>query len=496
MGNQQDQSGTRGKAVRGAGVLMLAAMLAKAGNLLAMLVLARVLQQEEIGGFAMGLALVVILAKFANFESRRDIIRDPDRAAAKARTYLLVQGAIALCLALVVHFGSQALVGSWASVALWDPESTLLVSGLLSALALVPLLEALTLPAIGLAESRMHFRAAAGIEIASVFVQAGLSIALALAGFGAWALVFGVYAGMALRMVLAWSLTFRELLAARCDRASLRSVFGFGTTMLLSMLIGTAAMNAPEIFVGASVSLAAAGIYKYAYMLPHAAEQVIEHLTRVSLAMLGRHPDREQQARVFSMSTRFSLSVLLPGVVLGMPHAETIVEVILGTTWIAAADPLRVLILLVVLRASLVHWRDVATMHGRSDFFLKTCLATFVCMLAISVPLMRAHGVLGMAWATLISWTLPLPFLLHWIRKVLQLPLLPIFMPAGLACALALAPGLLATRLFPALSRPEILLLMAVQLLLYGVALLKLDPELWTILRGELRPRRSALSTK
>jgi polysaccharide transporter, PST family len=484
-----DQKGMRGKAVRGAGILMLAAMLAKVGNLVSMLVLARVLLQEEIGGFAMAFALVVILAKFANFESRRDIIRDPAKAASKAKAYLLVQGCLALVLALLIRFASGSLVVLWSEVALWDPASTLLVSNMLAALALIPLLEALTLPAIGLVESRMLFRSAAILEIVSIFVQAGLSIVLALEGFGVWALVIGVYAGLSLRLVLSWALTARSLLAAKLDKESLRSVFGFGTTMLLSMLIGTAAMNVPEVFVGGSLGLATAGIYKYAYMLPHAAEQVIEHLTRVSLSMLGRHPDTTQQARVYSISTRFSLSILMPGIILGLPHAEFLVTLILGASWLAAADPLRILIVLVVIRAGMVHWRDVATIHGRSDFFLKSCIATLGCMLLISLPLMHALGVVGMAWAALISWMLPLPFLLLWLRKVLDIPIGPILGPALAAGGLALSLGLLGTALFPGLAGPGLLTLMAAQLLIYALCLLKLDAELWGLARTDILRR-------
>ncbi len=468
---------------------MLAAALAKAGNLLSMLVLARVLLKEEIGGFAMALALVVILAKSANFESRRDIIRDPGNAASKAKAYLLIQGGMALVLSLLIYFASAALVQLWAGITLWDAASTAVVAELLAAMALIPLLEALTLPAIGLVESRMLFRSAAILEITAVFLQAGLAIWLALRGLGVWALVIGVYAGMVLRWVVSWGLTARALLAASISRESLRSVFGFGTTMLLSMLIGTAAMNAPEIFVGAGVSLAAAGVYKYAYMLPHAAEQVIEHLTRVSLAMLGKHPDPKQQARVFSTATRFSLAVLMPGIILGLPHAEFLVTVILGPGWLRAADPLRVLIVLVVLRAGLVHWRDVATMHGRSDFFLKTCLVTFLCMLVISVPLMRLWGVVGMAWASLISWSLPLPFLLFWVRRVLGISFGPIFGPSLIAGSLSLSLGLLVPYVFPELSRSGLLALMAGQITVYTLCLLKFDAELWELLRAEILRR-------
>jgi len=477
--------------MRGAGVLMMAAMLAKAGNLLSMIVLARVLLPLEIGGFAMALALVVILAKCANFESRRDIIRDPAKAAAKAKAYLLVQGVLALGLSLLVHFASASLVSVWSEIALWDSASTHLVGSLLTALALIPLLEALTLPAVGLVESRMMFRAAAILEIAAIFTQAGLAILLALIGYGVWALVIGIYAGMTLRLLVSWSLVASTLIRARIDRESLRSVFGFGTTMLLSMLIGTAAMNVPEILAGGSLGLAAAGIYKYAYMLPHAAEQVIQHLGRVSLAMLGKHPDPKQQGRVFSITTRFSLSVLMPGIVLGLPHAEALVGLILGDRWLAAADPLRVLIVLIVMRAGLVHWRDVATIQGRCDFFLKTSLATFVCMLLISVPLMGSFGVLGMAWATLLSWALPLPFLLVWLRRVLRIRLGPVFGPSLIAGALALSLGMLVSWLLPGTGRSLLLALMAAQMLVYVVALLRLDPELSSLIRAEFLKRGS-----
>ncbi|PIE22079.1 MAG: hypothetical protein CSA62_14340 [Planctomycetota bacterium] len=481
---------TRERAIQGASALVLAALLAKVANLVSMLVMARLLLRPEIGGFAVALGLVVILAKFSNFAARRDILRDPQLATAKTKAYVLVQGGLSTLIGLAMIFGADLAVRSSAA---WIPgthQDRHMVSILLTSLAGLPLLESITLPAVAWVESRLRFKLTAIAEVLSLFTQAGVAIISAAQGNGPWALVHGIYAGFTVRLLIVWSAALGPVWKAPLDRNALRSVYHFGSTMLATMLVSTAARNLPEVLVGTGAGLAAAGAFKYAYLLPHAAEQIIEQLGRANLAVLGHQDRTQRQGRVFGMTTRFSFLVLMPGIFLGVPHAEFITAAVLGPGWESAAQPLPVLILLVVVRAGFIHWHDVATVHGRADLLLKTSIVSLGALLVFGISLTQSFGALGMAWAALIAWCLPLPFVLRWTVRKTDTRITDLVGPAVLAGALALLLGEFAVASLPKVTVLTRLLVILGQGLTYSIAISRLDRELVALLWGTLRKNK------
>ena len=103
-----DAGSDRRTAVRGAGALAAATVFGRFLALASSLVLARILIPEEIGVFTFALAAVSLAAQLANFEARRDIIRNPRESVRRARAYAGISAQIGFAVgALFLGFGHR-----------------------------------------------------------------------------------------------------------------------------------------------------------------------------------------------------------------------------------------------------------------------------------------------------------------------------------------------------------------------------------------------------
>jgi O-antigen/teichoic acid export membrane protein len=504
----------RREAVRSVRALASATLGAKALGFGAQLVLARLLFEAEFGLFAFAIAITTLLGTLANFESRRDILREPARAPSKARAYAAVQMCIGAALGALLLLASGGLVELLSSLS--HAAGAEIVRGGENALrstlqererilflqlcALVPLLEGLRLPTLALAESRGRFRALAGVEFGASALQVSLSCSLALAGFGPFSLLVGFYASILLRLAGSLVLAGRELRSSRAGRAEYLSVLRFGAPLLAANLLIAWFWKMDDILVASVLGLAAGGLYSIAFELPRALLQVAESLSRVSLSLLGRHESGSSQARIFGVTVRASFALLAPALPLALLHGESMLRLLFGARWAPATAPFQLLLLLAVLRGTLRPWADIASSRGRPELITYASLATALLLPIFGLVLMGKMGLTGMALAVLLSWCAPAPFYLLWVRKELDLRFAPLLLPGFVATILSLGAGaaLLALplpttgTLTADLARIPI---MGVQLTVFALVLARLDRELVQLLREGLPARLGGLRT-
>ncbi|MBV9660148.1 MAG: oligosaccharide flippase family protein [Acidimicrobiales bacterium] len=105
------------------------------------------------------------------------------------------------------------------------------------------------------------------IDLGSAVARGGLSIGLALAGYGVWAIVFGFLAGQLVSTVAYWAVVrFRPRL--RFNWAVGRSMLQFGVNSVAIDLLTELSLNADYLVVGCMIGTTALGLYTIAYRLP------------------------------------------------------------------------------------------------------------------------------------------------------------------------------------------------------------------------------------
>ncbi len=296
---------------------------------------------------------------------------------------------------------------------------TVLLGGLLSALTaaiaplaalffhqpeLVPLLAVLGLNFLlrsfggthyALAQKRIDFRARTAAELTGVVVRGGTGITLALAGFGAWSLVFGYLAGTVAVTATLWSLVpWRP--SGRPSRSLARAMLRFGTTLTAVDVLAAVISQVDYVFVGRVLGTQALGLYTLGFRLP---EMLIISLAVVAGRVLFpafAAVEREELRRVFLVSVRYSAIVALPLAAGLAVLAEPFVLALFGDRWDGSIVSMRVLSLYALAVAIGIPAGIAYKATGQAGILLKLAVPRTVLAFA-SIALVVRHGIVAVA---------------------------------------------------------------------------------------------------
>lgn len=193
----------------------------------------------------------------------------------------------------------------------------------------------------------LRFRARTLIDVTRVAMRAVVSIGLAFAGAGAWAIVAGLLAAEATRMVLCHTFV-RIRPKLRLDRRIVTALLTFGISVLGLKAASAFLYNSDNLIVGNRLGTTALGFYSIAFRLPTLIIDSIGWIfssvafTLFSRARgLGATVFRQSMLRALRLTTLFGFSA---GVGLAIT-APTAVPLLFSDKW-APAVPAAVLLAL------------------------------------------------------------------------------------------------------------------------------------------------------
>jgi PST family polysaccharide transporter len=314
----------------------------------ATIVLARLLTPEQFGSVAaalliVGLAQLLTQLGVSAALVQRQTLTDDDVAAA---------------------FGFSVLVSVVFAVALATSASVLNpLVGLPADSGLLPLLSpALVLAGVaavpsGLLQRNLRFRQLTVVDlIAAGPAMIGVSVSLALAGLGAYALAWAeIVAGLvtAVGYLLLARPTLR-LLAPDAAWARLQPMIGFGSGYSLAQLGNWIAQNADNLVVANMLGTAPLGVYSRAYNLLSEPAAVIGGAADKVLfpAMARVREDGERLRAAYVRSASLIALVTAPASVMLFVLAPEVVRVLLGPRWEAVVLPLQVFAIVLLPRTT------------------------------------------------------------------------------------------------------------------------------------------------
>jgi PST family polysaccharide transporter len=248
----------------------------------------------------------------------------------------------------------------------------------------------------------LRFRARSCVDVVRAGVRFAVSLALAFAGAGAWAIVGGVLASdlAATTLLVALSRARPTLLL---DRRALRVLAGFGGSVVALKVMDAFAADIDYVAVGRILGLEALGHYTVAYRLPElvlfsvfwvfstVAYPIYAAARSDSVAGFAR-----PVLRALRLITVYSFPV---GVGLALLARDSL-EVLFGPEWAPATGPM-VLIALAALPLSLGYASgDVYPAIGRPGLLLAVNVPMTV-ILATAVVAAAPHGIAAVAAAHL-----------------------------------------------------------------------------------------------
>ncbi len=188
----------------------------------------------------------------------------------------------------------------------------------------------------------LRFGRRGSVEIARGAVRAGVSIGMAVSGFGVWALVGGLLAGEITGTTLSWALVgFRPRLTL--DATIVRAMMGFGLAFIALKVSDAIALDSDYLVVGHALGPTQLGYYTIAYRLPELALTSLYWIFgTVAFPLYSQARARGMdvtgyvQLRALRLITVFSFPA---GVLLALLSRD-VIYVLFGAKWAPAITPM------------------------------------------------------------------------------------------------------------------------------------------------------------
>jgi O-antigen/teichoic acid export membrane protein len=325
------------RAIGGLGYLFLG----QGGQLVVQLVtfpiLARLVVPEAFGLVAATFVVVNTGALLASVGLSTALIQCREMTDAHVRVAFTIQVAAA-----TIVFGGLALGAGTVAEWLRMPE----LPDVLRMLALAYFVRGLTL-GDAILSRQMRFRPLAGTQLIAYVVGYGVvTVGLAAAGWGVWALTTGHLVASALQTLLLW------IVAPHPARPSLhrpvvRELLGTGIGMTICQAGFVAASEADNFVVGRWLGARSLGLYERAYRLMQLPATLFGQALHVVLypAMASVQGERPRVQDMFGLSTAVLAVLTVPTTVVVWLVTDEIILVVLGSTWLPMRAALDVIVL-------------------------------------------------------------------------------------------------------------------------------------------------------
>jgi len=248
----------------------------------------------------------------------------------------------------------------------------------------------------------LRFRDRATADITRALSRGVIGVVLALAGFEAWALIWGLIVGEAAGTAVAWSFT-RFRFRLRFDRRTAAPLLRFGAPVAGIALVSEVGTNSDYLVIGHQLGPIALGLYLIAFRLPElmlsnvywvfssVAFPVFSHVGSGNSALF-----RSAMLRALRLVTLFGFSVSV-GLALVSRDA---VPALFGPQWSAASGPMLLISLAMGLNCIGYASGDIFKAAGRPGALLWVsglCTLLMITGFLIAAP----YGIVAVAWVHL-----------------------------------------------------------------------------------------------
>ncbi len=267
---------------------------------------------------------------------------------------------------------------------------------------------------------RLDFKTQAKISLVCTIVSGLVALWGAYNNYGAWALVMQMVTSSFIRPIMLWSLVKWKPTKA-FSKESFKSLFGFGSKLLVSALLDTAYNNIYSIVIGKVFSPAKLGLYSRASQLAaFPSSNITGIIQRVTFPVLSEIQDDDVRlATNYRKLLRFSAFIVFPMMIGLASVAKPLIEILLGDKWAGSAIYLQIICFAMMWYPIHAINLNLLQVKGRSDLFLRLEIIKKiigVSILVITIPM----GLLYMCIGQIVSSLICLIVNTHYTGKIIS----------------------------------------------------------------------------
>ena len=366
-------------------------------------VLANVLSQEDFGLVGALLVFQAFAIIFADSGFGAALLQQKNPTEEDYSTVFWFNLAVSVGIYVVLWFGAPVIADIFQGDRRLIPLSKVMfLTFVLNALAIVQ---------INRLMKRMDVKMIAVSNLAGQIAGGIVGVALALSGYGAWALVWQSVVMAGVKTGILW-ITGKWRPKRGWSEASFKKIWRIGFSVFSSTLLNTVFLNIYSFVIGSAYSLRSLGVYtqadKWSKMGSASLSQV---LTASFVPVLSKVQDSEDDYRRYvKRINRFTGFILFPFMIGLAAVGTNLFHMLFGTAWDAAIIMFQILVIrgIFVVLVSLYSNYMLAKGFGKRLFMIEVikdgaiALAILATMFEGSVDLL----VWGQLWASVVAWVI------------------------------------------------------------------------------------------
>lgn len=375
------------------------------------IIIARLVSPSEYGLIAMLGIFLAIAQTFVDSGFSNALIQKKDRTEVDFSTVFYFNIFIALIVYGILFVSAPSIASFYKEPALTIVTRWVGLSLILNGLSVVQRAK-LTV--------RVDFRTQAKASLVAVIVSGLIGVLLAYQGYGVWALVFQTLSSSFLNTLLLW--TFAKWLPLWCfSWGSFKSLFSFGSKLLLSGLLHTIYINLYSLVIGRRYSAMDVGFYNRSYQLAgFPSINIVGIITRAIYPLQCEMQDDDERLNAsFIQYLRMSCYIIFPLMTVLGVLAEPLVRLLLTDKWLPSAELLSILCFAYMWYPVMVINNQILNVKGRSDYFLRAEILKKVVAIGILCATLP-FGVRVLCWGIVLYNFLDMGIIIYYSRNVIS----------------------------------------------------------------------------
>ena len=362
------------------------------------IILARILMPDDYGLIGMIMVFMAISATFIDSGFSKALIQKKDRDEKDFSTVFYFNIVIAVCFYLILFLCAPFIANFY--------HQQVLVS-IVRVFGLVVIINSFAVVQRSKFSINIDFKSQTKASLLSILISGIFGIYLAYSGYGVWALVVQTLINASLNVGMLWYLS-KWIPRDGFHYNRFKSLFSFGSKLLLSRLIDTIYQNIYLIVIGRLFSIAELGYYTRAKQLnDFPSINITSILQKVTFPLLsGIQDDNIRLKENYRLIIKLSAFVVFPLMIGLAALAKPLIVLILTDKWLNSVWILQLLCFAGMWYPINALNLSVLNVKGRSDLFLrleiiKKVIVTIV--LVFSIPFGIKAIIIGQIFTAIIS---------------------------------------------------------------------------------------------
>jgi O-antigen/teichoic acid export membrane protein len=284
--------------------------------------------------------------------------------------------------------------------------------------AIVPVVRGLINPACIKFQKDLEFKKQFSYDSVLFLVEAVSAVVLGVITKSENSLVWALIISALLEVVLSF-IVFKPRPRFMAEGIKIKRIINRGKWITGAGVFNYLFQNLDDIFVGRILGAGSLGIYQQAYKISTLpVSEVGEIFNKVTFPIYATiEGDKKRLRDSFLKTLAVILLLVIPFGILVFKFPVQIVSLVLGSAWLAAAPILQVLAIFGVLKAIFNSFFSLFLGIGKQEVVTYATLASTVVMAILIYPFIQIYGILGAAFAAIISTLVSFPVLIYFFWK-------------------------------------------------------------------------------